>query len=59
MEENLIFNIIRCLYPEIEKIHYQSREENKLTLQSLLAEVKGKGNLVTELISALEKHLEK
>jgi hypothetical protein len=54
-----IADVIRCLSPEIEKMHYQSRDRNQCYLQSLLTEAKNKGNLATELIYALEKHLNK
>ena len=54
-----IADIIRCLSPEIEKMHYQSRDRSQCYLQSLLTEAKNKGNLATELIYALEKHLNK
>lgn len=60
--ENSVLNIsdvIRCLSPEIEAMHYQSRDRNQCYLQSLLTEAKGKGNLAMELIYALEKHLNK
>jgi phosphopantothenate synthetase len=52
-------NVMRCLSPEIEKMHYQSRDRNQCYLQSLLTEAKNKGNLAMELIYALEKHLNK
>jgi len=58
--ENSVLNIsdvIRCLSPEIESMHYQSRDRNQCYLQLLLTEAKGKGNLAMELIYALEKHL--
>lgn len=60
--EKLVLNIsdfIRCLSPEIESMHYQSRDRNQCYLQSLLTEAKSKGNLAMELIYALEKHLNK
>lgn len=57
--ENLIADVIRCLSPEIEQLHYQSKSRNQCYLQSLLTEAKNKGNLATELIYALEKHLNK
>lgn len=60
--ENSVLNIsdvIRCLSPEIESMHYQSRDRNQCYLQSLLTEAKSKGNLAIELIYALEKHLNK
>jgi hypothetical protein len=54
-----IADVIHCLSPEIEKMHYQSRGRNQCYLQSLLTEAKSKGNLAMELIYALEKHLNK
>lgn len=60
--ESSVFNIsdvIRCLSPEIEAIHYESRDRNQCYLQSLLTEAKAKGNLAMELIYALENHLKK
>jgi hypothetical protein len=54
-----IADVIRCLSPEIEQMHYQSRDRNQCYLQSLLTEAKNKGNLAMELIYALEKHLNK
>ena len=45
-----ISDVIRCLSPEIEQIHYQSRDRNLCYLQSLLTEAKSKGNLVMELL---------
>lgn len=54
-----ISDVIRCLSPEIEEMHYQSRDRNQCYLQSLLTEAKANGNLAMELIYALEKHLNK
>jgi hypothetical protein len=54
-----IADIIRCLSPEIEKMHYQSRDRNQCHLHALLTEAKNEGNLAMELIHALEKHLNK
>jgi hypothetical protein len=54
-----IADVIRCLSPEIDSMHYQSRNRNQCYLQSLLTKAKAKGNLAMELIYALEKHLNK
>lgn len=57
--ENEIDNIILCLSSEIDDLHYQSREYDRNKLRELLVETKDNGNLVTELITALERHLKK
>lgn len=48
---------MNSLSPEIEDMHYQSRDKNQCYLNWLLVEAKSKGNLAMELISALEDHL--
>lgn len=52
-------SVMRCLQSEIDKLHYQSRENRQCYLQALLHEIEAKGNIVTELTRALEMYLEK
>lgn len=58
-EQCAIPSVMRCLQTEIDKLHYQSRENDQCYLQGLLHEIEAKGNIVTELIRALETYLEK
>ena len=51
--------IIQCLSSEIKGIHYQKRERMQKHLHQLLDETKQKGNLVEELVYALETYLNK
>ena len=56
---DFITNVMHCLSPEIEEMHYQKRDRMQCYLQQLLYETKQKGNLAEELISALEMYLNK
>jgi len=52
-------NLNEIINSEIDKCHYQNKEYAKNKLYDLLYELKNKGNLVEELIYAIETYLEK
>jgi hypothetical protein len=55
-----IKSIITALEPEINKIHYQSRDSYRCRLLEYLQEVKIKdGDLATGIVKALERYLNK
>ncbi len=56
----IIKDIVICLEPEINKIHYQSRDDYRCSLIEYLQEVKIKdGDLATGIVKALERYLDK
>jgi hypothetical protein len=56
----VVKNVIAALEPEINKIHYQSRESYRRNILEYLQEVKIKdGDLATGIVKALERYLNK